>query len=443
MLYLIEYLNYKYKLMKNSSDIPETNKAEKKSSKPLIIIILILSIIFIATLGILVFFLINNSNEDDLEDTLADDVEDTKVEDTDIDDKSDDNYNREFVAEDVWANVPTIKVDDNDFPHIAFYNREFGDLMYATKASGEWEYETVDNEGDVGTETGIDIDSKGNVHIAYKDTTNGNTKYAVKSNDEWEVSILDEVPDTHHTVYVDLEIDSNDRPHVVYHTELNEGEDEDNNDMSIVKYAVLEGDTWAIEEIAPIGQFTQIDLDSNDVPHILYVIEPEEQTIHAYKEGTEWIYEEIDPEAGNRRDVEIQLDTDDNIHIIYHDTDGGLVKYYFCDKEGNSTIETVDSGFSTEGLGYKGIKLDVEPDGTPHIVYFNGTRGGFTHAVKFSDEWQYEILDECGYPSIAVDSGGKAHIAHTYPLDGPREMAPEVVEREENDLEQVVYQLID
>jgi len=353
-------------------------------------------------------------------------------------------YDREFVAEGVWGSVPAIAVDSNDVPHVSFYNREFGDLIYATNLSGAWEYEIVDAEGDVGTEKGIAVASDGTVHIAYKDTTNGDIKYAVKSGGTWEISVLEDVPETHHTVFVDLELDSNGIPHVAYHTELNQGYDEDAYDMSTVKYAVLNGGNWDIERIAGIGQFTQLALDADDRPHILYVVEPREQTIHAYKENGEWVYDEIDPEAGNRRDVDIDIDRDTgSIHIIYHDTDGGLLKYYHRGVDGSEAIETVDTGLSTTGLGHKGIKLGLGPDGIPHVVYFSGTRGGFVHAVRRSGGWAHEIIDEMGYPAIAVDSRGHAHIAHTYPLDGPREMAPEVVERDEDDLEQIVYQLVE
>jgi hypothetical protein len=438
--------------MPNNQDPVQPNPLEAakiptkkgKKSKLLYVILALIGVFLIVAVGVGAYLLIDNLATEEDDETAG------KVENTKIDDDLEDSYSREFVAEGVWGSVPAITVDDNDVPHVAFYGRQFGDLMYANKLSGKWEYETVDDEGDVGTEKGIAVASDGTVHIAYKDTTNGNTKYAVKSNGTWEVSVLEEVPDTHHTVFVDLELDSSGIPHVVYHTESNQGIDEDAYDMSTVKYAVLngqaqlDGDTWDIERLAPCGQFTQLALDANDQPHILYVVEPEEQTIHAYKENGEWVYDEIDPEAGNRRDVDIDIDHDSgSVHIIYHDTDGGLIKYYRRDADGSETIETVDTGLSTTGLGYKGIKLGLDPEGIPHVIYFNETRNGLVHATKSAGEWVYEIIDAGGFPAVAVDSQSRVHVAYPYALEGSFELAPEVVERDEDNLEQIVYQLVE
>lgn len=432
-------------VQQSPSEVVNVSTEKSKKSKIFIIIAIFVGILLIAGCGIGAYFLIDNlDQEEDDDDEMANEVEDTMIDEEEDDDKTTYPYDREFVAEDVWGSVPAITVDDNDIPHVLFYNREFGDLIYTTKLSGTWEYEIVDAEGDVGTEQGIGVESDGTVHVAYKDTTNGDTKYAIKSGGTWEVSVLEDVVETHHTVFVDLELDSFGNPHVVYHTESNQGVDEDAYDMSTVKYAVLNAGSWDIDRIAGNGQFTQLALDADDQPHILYVVEPEEQTIHAYKENGEWVYDEIDPEAGNRRDVDIDIDySTGSIHIIYHDTDGGLLKYYHCDTDSSEIIETVDTGLSITGMGHKGIKLGLDPDGVPHIVYYNRTRGGFVHATKTAGEWIHEVIDGMGYPAVAVDSQDRVHVAHTFGLDGPREMSPEVVEREEDDLEQIVYQLVE
>jgi len=94
-------------------------------------------------------------------------------------------------------------------------------------------------------------------------------------------------------------------------------------------------------------------------------------------------------------------------------------------------------------FGHKGIKLGVGPKNIPHVVYFSGKRGGFVYAIRTNGKLIFGIIDQSGYPAIAIDSQERAHIAHPFPLECPKEMAPEVVEREEDDLEQIVYQLID
>ena len=70
------------------------------------------------------------TNIDDSDtDTDTDTVEDTVVETNGDADDAGDVFEREFVAKDVWGSVPAITVDANDAPHVAFYNREFGDLI--------------------------------------------------------------------------------------------------------------------------------------------------------------------------------------------------------------------------------------------------------------------------------------------------------------------------
>jgi len=52
-------------------------------------------------------------------------------------------------------------------------------------------------------------------------------------------------------------------------------------------------------------------------------------------------------------------------------------------------------------------------------VMMNRFLGQFLLAHRFP-----QLIDKMGYPGMAVDSKGRVHVAHTYALDGPREMAP-------------------
>ena len=63
---------------------------------------------------------------------------------------------------------------------ISFYDENDRNLMLASKRkdSDEWSIITVDEGGDVGQASSIDIGTDGSIHISYFDATNGTLKYA-------------------------------------------------------------------------------------------------------------------------------------------------------------------------------------------------------------------------------------------------------------------------
>jgi len=73
---------------------------------------------------------------------------------------------------------PSIALDKNDYPHIAYYDGKNGDLKYAWWDGSKWNIEVVDSEGDVGSYCSIGLKKDGSPCISYYDATNGNLKYA-------------------------------------------------------------------------------------------------------------------------------------------------------------------------------------------------------------------------------------------------------------------------
>ncbi len=75
---------------------------------------------------------------------------------------------------------PDLAISDSDDFYISFYNQTTRDLMLASKRKDaeEWTIFTVDEAGDVGQASSIDIGEDGSIHISYFDATNGKLKYA-------------------------------------------------------------------------------------------------------------------------------------------------------------------------------------------------------------------------------------------------------------------------
>lgn len=100
-----------------------------------------------------------------------------------------------WVIEDAGTTVvnPTMALDSNGQPQIAFYEYKAGDLVYMkyNAETQEWKKETVDEEGDVGGNPSIMLDSDGLPHIAYFENKYDAVKYAQYDGSKWQMLVVD------------------------------------------------------------------------------------------------------------------------------------------------------------------------------------------------------------------------------------------------------------
>ena len=131
--------------------------------------------------------------------------------------------------------------------------------------------------GDVGIYTSIALDSNNYPHISYRDQTNLILKYAKWNGISWDIEIVDD--DGMPGMYSSIIIDKNNYPHISYHYLDYYGF----KNYYQLRYARHDGTKWKIETIDSlttgvsfppkdegVGEFTSIDLDSNNNPHISY-----------------------------------------------------------------------------------------------------------------------------------------------------------------------------
>jgi hypothetical protein len=66
---------------------------------------------------------------------------------------------------------PALVVDSNDVPHMVFYDAEHGALIYASKTSGAWCVETVEDDASdlirIGRNPNLVVDDAGRIHVSY------------------------------------------------------------------------------------------------------------------------------------------------------------------------------------------------------------------------------------------------------------------------------------
>ncbi len=297
----------------------------------------------------------------------------------------------------------SLALDQDNRPHVSYYDGTGKDLKYAHQSGGTWIIETVDTTGDVGQYTSLALDANGDPHIAYYDATSGDLKYARKSGDSWIIETVDTAGNVGQSVSLALDVFGN--PHISYM-------DWTNDDL---KYARKSGGTWIIEIVDTSDFLTSyvssLKTDRNGNPHIAYYIASSGDLKYARKSGSIWTIEAVDTAGTVGQYASLALDADGNPHISYYDWINDDLKY--ARKSGSSwAIETVDT---TENVGmYSSLALDA--GGIPHIAYYNLTSGNLKYAYKSGSSWTLETVDATGDVGedafLALDANGNPHIAY-------------------------------
>jgi len=278
----------------------------------------------------------------------------------------------------------------------------------------------------------------------------------------WNIeTVIDSFLDPYYTS-IDIEIDNNDKPKIVYEKE--EG--------GIICYAWRDTNgCWHSEEIGDTCvKSLSMDLDSNNDPHIVYY--NKNGLRYAYRNISSWIFDTIDQDGMDRNDCtfdscSIQIDSNDIPHVSYRgnntlvkyatliddawetsivdssliDRDEGNciavdsnnrpyicylkyvgakynfyanLKYAYLDGE-DWQIETFDEG----KIGQAGFGFDIDSNDIPHVVYMDFDTNDLTHSWRNkNDTWEKEIIVHISwgsmYHSLEIDDNDFLHVSFFY-----------------------------
>lgn len=295
---------------------------------------------------------------------------------------------------------PHIAIDSTGKPHISyFFNDSMNtELRYAVKNGQEWIISVVDTgDKSCGQHSSIAVDSIGQIHISYSsyNTPTGGThelRYARKDS-SWhkEVIVSGGGP-------MDIEVDSLDVPHIVY---------------SNLKHATRDGSFWWTETITNGGNYPSLALDSEDIPHVSYYQNKLYYAVYKPKLW-EWSIQIVDANQCAGQSNSIAIDSNDNPHIAYYDAYGLNMDLKYASFDGSSwSIEIVDSN----GNVGQSVSLALDSDDDPHISYKDETNNVLKYAYYDGASWHTEIVDGRGddtgtSTSIALDFADRAHIAY-------------------------------
>ncbi len=300
----------------------------------------------------------------------------------------------------------SLRLDAAGHPHIAYGGDH---LYYAYHDGNMWRYETADWAPGVGSSPSLDLNSSDQPHIAYHDSQNGDLKYAFRDGAGWHVMTVDTgAADSPVGETARLGLDSAGQPHIVY---------SDNSNYAL-KYAFLEPTGWRVEQVGHalyLGAPFSLAVSSTGVPHLCCAdYDPvDELLVHAYREDTTWILEEIG--TGFASPCSLALDADDHPYVI-------------ANKSGNESavVHWTGGSWHTETIhwaGYQinGLSLALSADGFPHVsaTFWYGAEPGYP-------VWQYRYRDqqgwhgllssdsvELGQTSLALDADGRPFVSYS------------------------------
>lgn len=163
----------------------------------------------------------------------------------------------------------------------------------------------------------------------------------------------------------------------------------------------------------------QVALDSNGGSHFVYFHANDRDLfptatgdiLYAHMQGDLFSTETIEPGIATEfSSIDIKLDSQDRVHVVYADTINEKVRHAIKTESGWS-IETIDE---RKPFGFIALALDKK--GNPHVAYTDVDKGDLYYASQQGGAWHVQLLeggdDLTGWnPSIAVDSLGAVHIA--------------------------------
>lgn len=299
--------------------------------------------------------------------------------------------------------------------HISYYDAGSRDLMYANcvsdcSATLNWKARGVDSTGDVGNHSSIKAGKDGSVHISYFDYTNNSLKYVtVDSNGLLGAPVT---VDDNSGGYSDISLDLNNMPHIAFY-----------DSEGVLKYASNVSGNWdtdVLDTDSKTANFLSISVDTVDNVHISYY----DTNITGLKYATNqitnqtraWVSVPLDTVGTSGLYNLISSDSNNNIHISYFDSTNTAVKYAVCTggctDASNWNIERVLSSGDTGR--YNSVAVDA--NGNIHAGYLGGGELRYAEKENTTGTWRTAAVGSSGssgeFTSIAIDSGGAIHIGY-------------------------------
>ena len=191
-----------------------------------------------------------------------------------------------------------------------------------------------------------------------------------------------------------------------------------------------------------VRERTELALDSEDQPHVVYSRSSQQGFTYAQKENGAWNLSTIDSESGTIRNPVIDIDSNNQPHIAYHRDDSGALIYTtksMTDSDGDGCLDHEDAfpDDAFEQLDSDGDGVGDNEESTGRVSSINPVNGtsaggteltvsgaGFDSMLKQENNLQTNVplynhdslvghwrMEDTNNPGWLVDSSGNGHHA--------------------------------
>ena len=191
-----------------------------------------------------------------------------------------------------------------------------------------------------------------------------------------------------------------------------------------VKYAERDGGAWSVTTLDEGYFYGPLDLavGPGDTPQISWHDHQDSQfrpdkgdAVYAVLRGGEWEITTIAHDGHDGWDNRIAIDAQGRPHISAIDPvdfGGGGVEYYSLQPDGSWVVEQVSSKPQTYRFA---TSIAIDPQGNPHISYFDGDDRQLILASRGEDGWSETAIEggNAGiFSSLIIDNEGRFHVSY-------------------------------
>ncbi len=304
--------------------------------------------------------------------------------------------------------------------HVSYFDQTNYDLLYKYFDGVAWDAPViVDEDGEVGEYSSIDVDSKGVPHIAYYDSSNSALKMAELMGTDWASSVIDASP-RYAGRFCSLAIGPDDMVSISY---LDEG---------YYDLCLASEDIWMNEDVHSgrlMGVYSSLALDDDGNAYVAYNDLQNKDLWFASNSGGTWTTELVDSEGDVGHLFSMDIDRERNAHISYLDrvnappNDFDSVGYlkYATNAGGNwntSNILQITSSY------VQASSLKVDSQGNVHIFFYNGVNEskGLWYANNTAGSWTTSLIEGTDTstffsvgtePDLFIDTSDNLHVVYT------------------------------
>lgn len=207
-----------------------------------------------------------------------------------------------------------------------------------------------------------------------------------------------------------LDLDSNGIPHISYMLESHSG---------YVKHAILDPVNLDFELLTVSeGYFygpLDLAIDQDDIPHISYHNHTLQDQVHSHLAPSGWVNERIQDPGHDGWDNSITMDINNRVHTSTVDPSGfggAGVEYAFF----NGSVWQVEAVGSGSIMYANSTSLALDSQGQPHITYYDDGARDLMYAVKKTGNWVISVVETSGdvgrFASLSLDPLDVPHMSY-------------------------------